>query len=764
MKLTKLYQPESNDLTVSYMPDEQTELTENPPRFSWMPAKEDDARYVLQIAQDESFDETTTLTFEDIEYNFFTLEQTLAPGRYYWRYALQEEDGASEWSRIRSFVLPKGLPETPLLGKQDRYRHTHGDHPRLWLNKEKIELFRKALFEDEDHCGWKQFYKQSVEPWLKRPLILEPKPYPGHKRVAHLWRQMYMDCQETLYAIRHLSVAGVILQDETLIERAKMWLEHVLEWDVNGTTSRDYNDEAAFRTALAIAWGYDWLHDSLDESTRKKARKVLLERTRQVATHVMERSKIHQVPFDSHAVRALSMVIIPCSISLYGDEDEARKWLDYAVEYFAVLYPPWGGADGGWSEGPMYWTIQMAFVADALNWLKSYTGIDLFKRPFFRNTGNFPLYCYSPDTVRASFGDQSNLGGRPGLKTAFNMRFFAGITNNRWYQWYYEQVKEYDTEPEKKFFNYGWWDFPFDEMVYRHDYGEIEADKPRQVERVKWFRDIGWVAMHRNMHDPKQHLMLLVKSSPYGSLSHSHGDQNNFVLHAYGEPIAVESGHYVAFNSSMHIEWRRQTRSTNNLLIDGKGQYAGTNKVMQKAAQGQVEEVRDEEDYSYVRMNATAAYAIHVPYLKRIVREVYLVQDECIVIVDQVDLEQEAEVQWLFHTPYKMEINGQKFRTNGKLADMTGQFLYCSAGPLHLSQTDEYTGVDPKEIDGLEREWHLTACTKKAKQHRIVSLLVPFPKGQEKQISSFIDDQDHGLHVYVTHRGKTVRIEVPKAY
>ena len=72
-----------------------------------------------------------------------------------------------------------------------------------------------------------------------------------------------MDCQETLYAIRHLSVAGVIMQDDALIAKAKSWSLHAARWDTEGTTSRDYNDEAAFRIVGALAWGYDWLHDYL---------------------------------------------------------------------------------------------------------------------------------------------------------------------------------------------------------------------------------------------------------------------------------------------------------------------------------------------------------------------------------------------------------------------------------------------------------------------------------------------------------------------
>ena len=143
----------------------------------------------------------------------------------------------------------------------------------------------------------------------------------------------------------------------------------------------------------------------------------------------------------------------------------------------------------------------------------------------------------------------------------------------------------------------------------------------RTIQSVKWFRDIDWVAMHHRMDDPDEHIMLLAKSR-YGSMSHSHGDQNGFLLHAYGEPLAIEWILH-RFGSTMHMNWRRQTRSTNNILIDGHGQYAGKDKVLCIEASGKVEQVDTSPGYGYTRMNATQAYLENVPYLERYVREIY---------------------------------------------------------------------------------------------------------------------------------------------
>lgn len=764
--LSPLYEPQSGVLTVQYEPNEQTVLLENPPRFTWIPAQLENDRYLLQISQSDAFPGGDTQTIGPIPYNLYTPDDVLEPGAYYWRYALlQENDEQTAWSAVRRFEVPAGLPETPLPGRERRYAEASAQHPRLWLQSAEVEAFRKQLAEEPGYCGFDVFYEKSVQPWIDRELIAEPLPYPGNKRVAKLWRQMYMDTQEVLYAIRHLAVAGTILNDSKLLDRAKSWLLSVCSWDVNGTTSRDYNDEASFRMTGAIAWGYDWLHGQLSDTERTLVREVLLARTRQIATHVMDHSKIHHVPFDSHAVRSLSSVLVPSCIALLDEEPEAREWLDYTLEYYACIYSPWGGADGGWAEGPMYWTTGMAFVTEAMNLLLKYTGINFYKRPFFANTGDFPLYTFSPDTLRASFGDQSTLGDPVSLKTGFNIRQFAGVTGNGLYQWYYERVRETDTDSEMKFYNYGWWDFRFDEMVYRHDYPQVEALAPTDanIDGVKWFRDIGWVAFHSNMADPERHIMLLTKSSKYGSVSHSHGDQNGFLLHAYGEPLAIESGYYVAFSSTMHMNWRRQTRSTNNILIDGLGQYAEKNKVLNMAASGFVEVAEQRKGYGYSRSNATAAYKEYVPYLDRYVRELYFF-GTYVVVVDHIDLAQTGTVDWLFQTLYEMKLNGQTFKVQGRKADMDGRFVYCSSGDLELTQQEGFPDVDPSEIEGLPLHWHLKATTQPARSHRIATLLVPIKHGEPKYVSYFMDDQGFDTHIYFTEDGVTHRVEVPKAY
>jgi hypothetical protein len=766
-RLHYLDEPKPGTLTITYQPDGSA-LHENPPRFSWLPALDDNARYALKVSRDPSFPAPQTLQFENLAWNFFSPDVTFEPGTYHWAFALWDKGSAaviSAWSSVRTFEILPGLPETPLPRAEARRKAMDLRHPRLWLDPTEVAEFRERLKTEPDHCGWQAFVDRSVTPWLSRDIIAEPSLYPNNLRVAKLWRQMYIDCQETIYAVRHLAIAGVILDDPAMIAKAREWLLSIARWDSKGATARSYNDEAAFRVVTALAWGYDWLHEHLDETERAEVRDVLLARTREVADHVQWRARIHVFPYDSHAVRSLSAALTAACIALAGESDEAEAWLDYTVEFLSTLYSPWGDPDGGWAEGPHYWMTGIAYLTEAANLIRNFLDVDLYRRPFFQKTGDFPLYTKAPGTRRACFGDDSTLGDPPGLKVGYNVRQFAGVTGNAYYQWYYERLKDDAAGTEMEFYNYGWWDLNFDDLVYRHDYPQVEALPPSDLPPVKWFKDIGWVAIQKYMDDPKRHIQFLFKSSSFGSLSHSHGDQNAFLLYAFGEDLAIQSGYYVAFNSTMHRNWRRQTISKNAILIDGKGQYADGDKTVAKKAGGRIITVSEEPAYTFISGDATAAYQAADPDVLRAERDVYFTASDFIVLVDRVECSRPKPVQWLFHATRPMDVGGNSFRLTGKHAGLYGQFVHSTSGPPDIRLVEGFADVDPADVEGLETQYHIEATLPAASKHTLVTLLVPYSLKEPRRVFHFIDDQGFSADIYFTDvDDNQLRIVIPKSF
>ena len=744
---------------IQYTPDTGCEIVENPPRFTWLPEIDDEARFVLRIEGAGG-----SFLYEDIPVNFFTPPEPFPEGDYRWAYAVWA-DGAqkSEWSTERQFTIGPELVETPLSGRSDRLSDANPAHPRLWLGPDELKAFQKELSKDENYCNWKKFHKFSVEPWAGKPPMKEPAGYPNDTRVAPIWRQTYIDCQELIYAIRHLAVAGHVLENAEYLATAKDWLLEAASWDPNGKTSRAYTDEWAFRVCLALAWGYDWLHGDLTESEREKVRTSLLARTRQVADHAIKNAAIHVFPYDSHAVRSISAVLIPACIAMLGEEPQAEEWLHYSIEFLFAVYSPWGDSDGGWAEGPHYWMTGMAYLIDAANLLRSYTGIDVYKRPFFQKTGDFPLYTKAPDTRRATFGDDSTMGDPVSLKVGYNLRQFAGVTGNGAYQWYFDEIVKNDKGTEMAFYNYGWWDLNFDDMVYRHDFGEVESAPPN--ERLRHFKGVGWVAVQTHMDDPKRHIQFVTKSSRFGSISHSHGDQNAFCLSAFGEDLAIQSGHYVAFHSSMHMDWRRQTRSKNAVLIDGKGQYAGTDKPKALAASGRILVAEERKDHIFISGDATAAYQSLSPEVTLAQRDYYFVRDEYFVIVDSIDADKPVTLNWLLHANGPFELGSNTFRYSGQHAGFYGKVLWSEAGDGELTQVTGFPGIDPADCDGLDISTHLDIAFPAAARHRVAVLLVPYRLDTPKRVFNFLDDQGYDVNLYLTDADeRSFKVVVPKSF
>jgi hypothetical protein len=357
------------------------------------------------------------------------------------------------------------------------------------------------------------------------------------------------------------------------------------------------------------------------------------------------------------------------------------------------------------------------------------------------------------------------MGDLPAVKIGYNLRQYAGVTGNGAYQWYFDEILRTNPGTEKMFYNWGWWDFNFDELVYRTDFPIIEAVPPSDDDALRWFKGIGWVGLQHRMQDPKNHIQFVMKSSPFGSISHSHGDQNAFCLSAFGEDLAINSGHYVAFNSTMHQAWRRQTLSKNAILIDGKGQYAGKDKTIAMQSTGQILTAEDRGDHIYIQGDATAAYRTLSPEVTKVLRDVYIVNREYIVIIDAIDADTPVSIDWRLHTNNQLTLGESTFRHTGDKAGFYGQVLWSEAGSPELSQDTSFPGVDPAEYEGLPVSTCLTARFPKATRHRIATLLVPYPLDEPRRVFSFLDDQGYDCDLYFTDAdSNSFRIVVPKTF
>ncbi|MFA0379887.1 DUF4962 domain-containing protein [Vibrio sp. 10N.222.54.A3] len=643
--------------------------------------------------------------------------------------------------------------------------------PRLLVQADQLEEFKAKVKADQAHCMFDDFYNNSTVKFLETAPFEEPQAYPAETvGKASLWRpywrQMYVDCQMALNATRNLAIAGVVKEDEALIAKAKAWTLKLSTYDPEGVTSRGYNDEAAFRVIAAMAWGYDWLHGYFTDEERQQVQDALIERLDEIMHHLKVTVDLLNNPLNSHGVRSISSAIIPTCIALYHDHPKAGEYIAYALEYYAVHYPPWGGVDGGWAEGPDYWNTQTAFLGEAFDLLKAYCGVDMFNKTFYENTGDFPLYCMPVHSKRASFCDQSSIGDFPGLKLAYNIKHYAGVNQKPEYVWYYNQLKGRDTEAHTKFYNFGWWDFGYDDLRFNFLWDAPEEKAPSNDPLLKVFPITGWAAFHNKMTERDNHIHMVFKCSPFGSISHSHGDQNAFTLHAFGETLASITGYYGGFGVDMHTKWRRQTFSKNLPLFGGKGQYGENKNTGYENHQdrfcieagGNISDFDTESDVKMVEGDATASYKYFVPEIESYKRKVWFVQGKVFVMQDKATLSEEKDMTWLMHTTFANDVADKSFTIRGEVAHLDVNFINESADNItSVKNVEGFGEVDPYEFKDLEIHRHVEVEFKPSKEHNILTLLVPNKnEGEQVEVSHKLEGNTLMLNV----DGETVSIEL----
>ncbi len=615
--------------------------------------------------------------------------------------------------------------------------------PRLLVQSDELDAFRAKVKNDPAYCQFDAFLSNSTNKFLDVAPYPEPQPYPEETvGKAFLWRpywrKMYVDSQMALNATRNLSIAGMVLEDDAVIAQAKAWTLQLASYDPEGVTSRGYNDEAAFRILAAMAWGYDWLYDHFSDEERETVKNMLIVRLEEIMHHLEVTIDLLANPLNSHGVRCISSAVVPTCIALYNEYPKARQYIEYAIAYYSEHYPPWGGSDGAWAEGPDYWNTAMAFLGEAFDLLKSYAGVNLFNKQFYRDTGDFILYCMPVHSKRASFCDQSSIGDFPGLKLAYNIKHFAGVNNKPEYIWYYNQLKARDTEAHTKFYNYGWWDFGYDDLRFDYLWSDMPEVAPPNDALLRVFPVTGWAAFHNKMRDRDEHIHLVYKCSPFGSISHSHGDQNAFTLHAFGDTLAAITGYYGGYGVDMHIKWRRQTFAKNLPLFGGKGQYA-ENKTSKFEghqdrycieAAGQITDYDTAAAVPFVEGDATAAYQFFNPDLESYKRKIWFVKGKLFVMRDTATMRTEQDVTWLLHTTFATETAEQSFRIVGERAVLDVTFINDSKDDIVSLETVEGFGdVDPAEYADLEVHRHVEATFKAKQAHDILTLLIPSKAG-----------------------------------
>lgn len=671
-----------------YAPEHDATVTVNPPPLVWPPV-EGATQYRVQLSRRSDFEGAPV---HEASLSHLVLTEPLPPGRWYWRYGTAHLG----WSSTRCFTVPPEAVLFPFPDLSVALQQVPQGRPRLFVRQEELDAFR-ARWRAAPELTTSMY--ETAESFLGGPLLPEPDDLPPttDPDYAPIYVKTFRATRPFTGSMHDCALAYLFSGDRRYGEEARRRLLHLMTWDPNGSTCLFHNDETAMEFLSLVPRSFDWIHDLLTEAERSLVGQVMRIRLGHLYKRLKTDYQFHARPYDSHAGRSLGF-LGEGALAFIHEFPEAREWLEYILRIFWAIYPAWGGPEGGWSEGPAYWVWYMKWATAWCEVLRRATGIDLYQKPFFRNTPYFQLYGRPPYSKLSPFGDGQD-NGVP-LDAGMLMYRFASAHRDPYLAWY-PSAQGAPISGMELF----WYD------------PHLPVRSPAELPPARCFPDIGLACLHTRIDSMEENVQFLLRSSPRGSVSHSYADQNGFSLHAYGEPLAIASGYYVWYGSPHHVNWTWETRAANSITVDGQGQVKRS-----PLSRGRISAFEHTERSDYVLGDATEAYGGR---LTRFHRHVLFLRPDAFVILDDLASESERRFTFHLHALEEMAVEGQRVQIRRGGARLSLTFLEPRG--LILAQTDQFDV--PPEGD-LPNQHHLTATTGPLRQARFLTVLQPYRAGE----------------------------------
>jgi hypothetical protein len=212
-------------------------------------------------------------------------------------------------------------------------------------------------------------------------------------------RRLLAESRLALHNIAHCAWAWRFTAEDKYRQRA------IKEMDA-ACALKDWNPSHFLDTAemaLAVAWGYDWLHESLDNEQRKRYEDALLEKALRVADDLYRQKEWWTRPKNNWAQVCGAGIGLAAMAIAGRDEQLAGRLVDEGVklvESCHAFYQP----DGMYPEGPGYWhygTNYHVMLLAACNRL----GISYVDDPVLGKSGNAVMHMTSPSRLSFNFAD-----------------------------------------------------------------------------------------------------------------------------------------------------------------------------------------------------------------------------------------------------------------------------------------------------------------------------------------------------------------------
>jgi len=414
----------------------------------------------------------------------------------------------------------------------------------------------------------------------------------------------------------------------------------------------------AAETSIALSFGLDWLGASLSEAERAEVERNIAEKgapacyTALYGMRYPDRVKGWTYdPADEGAVKAKSLKRWPLILNstnlktvpaaglgiaacrLHGRHPLAATWLEMArssMAAFATMY----GSDGCYDEGVSYWvptTLDMAVFAEVL-WRT--LGIDDRGLINYPGTIQYALTMTLPrfDGPRGPVLKSTGMGELPPIPGRYDIVDFGdanGSVEISLAAWvgrnHSDPVAQYLAQQvaEAKY-HYG--------LIWYDDSAKFALPARAQLDH----RMLNDLVVSRSGWAPADGVVALRSGGP---ANHEHADRNSVIFKAHGDRLLHDP--FRADYSPAMPRWvLRLTTAHTAVLINGQGHqyhdgHEGTNPSW---AFARVTAFRTGHGWMSVTSDATDAYQLVNPNVKRVDRTLVFLKPDVLLFLDRVNL------------------------------------------------------------------------------------------------------------------------------
>jgi hypothetical protein len=496
-------------------------------------------------------------------------------------------------------------------------------HPRLMVLDSDIARVKEAIAHDPLAKKWHE------------ELLAEGETMLSAKPIEHvLIGPRLLDKSRTCLS-RVSTLAGLYRLDGDERYAKRAILEMMTAAAFKDWNPKHFLDTAEMSAALGI--GYDWLYGVMTPEERTKIRDAIVKLGLDEGLKIYEKQtwwsvvnhNWNQVCNGGMTVGALAVA------------DEEREVAGRIINYSRTSIPRAMASfapDGGWAEGPGYWSYTTMYTCFYLSSVESALGTDfgIKKTPGYADTGYFRMHFISPIGETFNYADAHE---KPG--TSFQMMWMGRALGRPLYA-----AHERSRVDKPGIFHLLFWDvegtWPQDDFATAAVYRGVD---------VAFFRS-SW-------SDPKAFWVGFKGGS--NRANHAHLDLGTFNFDGLGERWAMDLGsdNYNMpgyFGKQRFTYYRLRTEGHNTLTIDDENQ--------ETSAKAPLIAFSDHATKRFAVADVTGAYGAKLTSWRR---GAALVDGKRLVVVDEVEAKAPVKVVWNFHTAAKVEIGA-----DGKSATLTG--------------------------------------------------------------------------------------------